>query len=158
MSFYSVCWTRTHQSGKTCKKTSKSHELHGKNTYMLWPQDHLRFAFSGHAEYQSSDETTYTNPKNFYRCVKEMPDQSDTPVHGPGMCGGFGQHCCNSGSLTSQCGAGLTCNLGTPPCPRQHSFSTTGFLIRYHATQKSVVMAFYEGLQGTDALGPCFEL
>ena len=66
------------------------------------------------AEFTSLDSKTFKNPKAFYRCVPEIEGLPDTPERTPGMCGGFGQHCCNSGLLETQCGAGLGCNLGAP--------------------------------------------
>lgn len=69
------------------------------------------------AEYQAEDTFGFTDARNFYRCVEEVPESTGTPAPAPGRCGGFNQPCCNSGSSLTQCGMGLACNLGArAPC------------------------------------------
>jgi hypothetical protein len=59
----------------------------------------------------AADSLTYKDPSNFYRCTSL--DEHGQPVDVPTACGGDGQACCDSGEQGSQCGSGLTCNLGT---------------------------------------------
>jgi hypothetical protein len=62
------------------------------------------------AEFLATDARTFEDASNFYRCVDA--NEIGLPTLLDGACGGKGQHCCSSGKHATQCGAGLTCNLG----------------------------------------------
>ena len=62
------------------------------------------------AEFIASDTMAFTDASNFYRCVE--PVESGEPDPLDGACGAKDQRCCSTGEQSSQCGVGMTCNLG----------------------------------------------
>eukprot|EP00892_Ulva_mutabilis_P007136 jgi/Ulvmu1/4795/UM020_0080.1 len=115
--YFGMCTDCGQNEGDPCCWTQRSSlESSVQNTTMDVMIPRCPAAGLACQEFLATDELTFQDARNFYRCVPEVPDTLGQPRASPGACGSFGQPCCNTGDLATRCGSGLACNLDSSRC------------------------------------------